>query len=228
MRKYLLLIGIFNFLLSYSQSTRADIIAKKINAITEIYWENDSTQKIEIKNYYSIKGDDSLEFYCGKISFKYIPELDSKGRVIRLDRYDAQDRLDELHIYKYQNDGSYSIELVAHGAGTISYAKYDSRNRCLEDEIDGTYKIIYTYNKLGKLEKVFYKEKNKKAKLMGVLTYDQYGLAVKGEGFGEEKKLAYFKYNNKGLISEMKTVYKDKMGKEQSHIVFFEYEYYEE
>src|SRR6476659_148051 len=146
--KVLFLIFVLSFCASkiFSQPTRADIIAHRIKSITTISWEADSTQKAEIKNYYSRKGDDSIEYYNGVVSLKFVPEFDSQKRVSKLVRFDSKEREDELHIYEYYKDGSYLIEKIAQGAGTISQAKYDRKNRCLEEIIEVTDKIKYEFN----------------------------------------------------------------------------------
>ena len=211
-----------------SQPTRANIILKKIKSVTQtINDQDDSTKKITIINYYGIKGNDSLEYYNGELLFRFTVELDPEERVASLIRYDSKNREDEWHIYKYERNGYYTIEIMAQGAGTISLAKYDKANRCVEDEIESSYKILYNYNRLGNLEKILFKNKNNQPRIIGIITYDKDGLAIKAEGLGEEKKMTYFKSNNKGLVSEMKTFYKQKSGNEKTEVILFEYEFYD-
>ena len=50
---------------------------------------------------------------------------------------------------------------------------------------------------------------------------------TKGEGTTEGGKTVYFKYNEKNLVSEIKTVGKNDDGKEEIEIILLEYEYYD-
>jgi hypothetical protein len=147
--------------ISFSQVERADIINYKILSVKKtMYWNSDTLSKEVIQNFYSRAGDDSLEMYNGQFSFRFIPSTEN-GRVTKLIRYDSKNREDEWHMYKYNKNGSYSIEKVAHGAGTISLARYDKKHICMEEEIESTYTLVFVRNAKGKTEKILLKDKGK-------------------------------------------------------------------
>ena len=179
----------------FAQFERADIISKKIKSITTSYWTSDSSQKIETKTYYTIQGDDSLEYYCGKPSFRFKTFFSKNGRVERLERHDVVDRVDELHMYKYEKDGSYSIEVVAHGAGTIIFSKYDKYNKCLEQTFSSVETLHYKYDSSGKLIKILYNEMNEKSIEVATVVYNREGFIEKIVGKDATTGTQYFKYN---------------------------------
>lgn len=213
----------------FSQPERADIIEKKIKSIRKtIYQNGDSAKKDVFLNFFSTRGDDSLELYNGIISFKYIPKSDDIGRVSQLIRYDVKGNEDEWHRYNYNRDGSYTIEKIAQGAGTISLARYDKRNRLMEEEIESSYSMIYQRNASGKTQKILVKEKDKNStEVIAVFYFDKNGFSTKGEGTTEGGNTVYFKYNDKGLASEIKTVVGDKKKNQSSETIILEYEFYE-
>lgn len=209
----------------FSQFERVDIISKKIKSITTSYWAPDSSRKIETKKYYTVQGDDSLEYYCGKLSFSYKTILAGNGKVKRLERYDAVAREDELHMYKYEKNGSYSIEIVAQGAGTILFSKYDKYNKCLEQTFSGVEALHYDYDSSGKLKKILYNKENGKPVEIASVIYNNEGFMEKIIGTDSPQQIQYFKYNNFGLVLEKKSVRNDENGKEEKQIVFYEYEF---
>ena len=116
---------------------------------------------------------------------------------------------------------------MAQGAGTISLAKYDKKNLCTEEEVESSYTLVYVRNASGKTEKILSKGKDNETETIAVFYFDKNGLAIKGEGTTEGGKTVYFKYNDKRLVSEVKTVDKDENRKEQTEIVLLKYEFYE-
>ena len=116
---------------------------------------------------------------------------------------------------------------MAQGAGTISLARYDKKNLCMEEEVESSYTLVYVRNANGKTEKILSKEKDNKTETIAVFYFDKNGLVIKGEGTTEGGKTVYFKYNDKRLVSEVKTVEKDENDKEQTEIVLLKYEFYE-
>ena len=230
MKKIILQTGLFIVFAinGFSQVERADIIEKRIRSVKKtIYLDNDTSTKVKIQTFYSKAGDDSLQLYNGELSFRFVATIDDKDRVSKLVRYDSKNREDEWHVYDYKKNGSYSIEIVAHGAGTISLAKYDKKNLCMEEEIEGSYTLVYVTNANAKTQKILSKKKNNKTETIAVFYFDKNGLMTKGEGTTEGGKTVYFKYNEKNLVSEIKTVGKNDDGKEEIEIILLEYEYYD-
>ena len=223
-----LTVSFFISAIGFSQFERSDIIERKIKSVTKTrYLITDTTNKEVIQTFFSRAGDDSLTYYDGVLEFRFVATKDNDGKVSKLVRYDLQNREDEWHTYKYNKNGSYSIEIMALGAGTISLAKYDKKNFCMEEEVEGSYTLVYVRNANGKTEKILSKEKDNKTETIAVFYFDKNGLAIKGEGTTEGGKTVYFKYNDKRLVSEVKTVEKDENDKEQTEIVLLKYEFYD-
>jgi len=222
----LILILIFSSVELFSQPERADIIDYKILSVRKTVFENDdSSSNYVMQDFYSKAGDDSLELYNGVLSFKFIAEQDDNGRVTKLTRYDEKARVDEIHIYKYNKDGSYTIEIIAHGAGTISLAKYNKKNWCMEEEIESSYTLVYLRNAAGEKEKILLKKDNNKTETIAEFYFDKNGHAYKGIGITEGGKTVTFKYNDKGLVSEIRTEGKDENGKNEIETVLIAYEF---
>jgi len=212
----------------FSQIERADIIERKIKSVKKTFYENgDTANKYVIQSFYSRAGDDSLEFYNGELSFKFIATYNESGKVSKLVRVDSKNGEDEFHMYTYNKNGSYSIEIIAKGAGTISLAKFDKSNLCMEEEIESSYTLVYVRNAKGKTEKILSKEKDNKTETIAVFYFDKNGFAIKGEGTTEGGKTVYFKYNEKKMLAEIKTIGKNEDEKEETEIIILEYEFYE-
>lgn len=225
----LLTVSFFISVIAFAQVERSGIIERKIKTVTKTTHLNTGTAKKEvIKTYYSRSGDDSLAYYNGVLTFRFVATKDNEGRVTKLVRYDTQNREDELHTYKYNKNGSYSIEIMAQGAGTISLAKYDKRNLCMEEDIEGSYTLVYIRNANGKTEKILSRQKDNKTETIAIFYFDKNGLPVKGEGTTEGGKTIFFKYNDKKLVAEAKTIEKDENNKEVVETVLLEYEFYED
>ena len=212
----------------FAQFDRVNIIENKVRSIkTTTYIQDDSLNREVVQHIYSKAGDDSVIFFNGILSFKFVATTDATGRVSQLERFDTTDRSDEFHLYKYNKNGSYSIEIIAQGAGRISLAQYNKKNICMEEEIDASYTLVYVRNTNGKTEKILSKEKDNKTETIAVFYFDKNGLATWGEGTIEGGKKIYFKYNNKKLVSEIKTVGKNEDDKDETEIILLEYEFYE-
>ena len=215
--------------IAFAQLERSDIIERKIKAVTRTtYLNTDTAAKEVIKTFFSRSGDDSLSYHNGVLTSRFVATKDNEGRVIKLVRYNAQNREDESHTYKYNKNGSYSIEIMAQGAGTISLSKYDKKNLCTEEEIENSYTLVYVRNANGKTEKILSRQKNNKTETIAVFYFDKNGLPVKGEGTTEGGKTVFFKYNDKKLIAEAKTIEKDESNKDVAETVLLEYEFYED
>ena len=212
----------------FAQFDRVNIIENKVRSIkTTTYIQDDSLNREVVQHIYSKAGDDSVIFFNGILSFKFVATTDATGRVSQLERFDTTDRSDEFHLYKYNKNGSYSIEIIAQGAGRISLAQYNKKNICMVEEIDASYTLVYVRNTNGKTEKILSKEKDNKTETIAVFYFDKNGLATWGEGTIEGGKKIYFKYNNKKLVSEIKTVGKNEDDKDETEITLLEYEFYE-
>ena len=225
----LLAVSLFLSVIAIAQVERSDIIARKIKAVTKTTFYNTDTLNREVtKTFFSRSGDDSLSYYNGVLTFKFVATKNNEGRVVKLVRYDAQNREDELHTYTYNKNGSYSIEIMAQGAGTISLAKYDKKNLCMEEEIEGSYTLVYVRNANGKTEKILSRQQDNKTETIAIYYFDKNGLPVKGEGTTEGGKTIFFKYNDRKLIAEAKTIEKDENNKAVVETVLLEYEFYED
>ena len=223
-----LIVSFLISMISFSQFERSDIIEKKISSVTKTrYLMTDTANKEVIQTFFSRAGDDSVTYYDGVLTFRFVATKDKEGKVSKLVRYDAQNREDEWHTYKYNKNGSYSIEILAAGTGRISLAKYDKKNLCMEEEVESSYTLVYVRNANGKTEKILSKEKDNKTETIAIFYFDKNGLAIKGEGTTEGGKTVYFKYNDRRLVSEVKTVEKVENDKEETEIVLLKYEFYE-
>jgi hypothetical protein len=212
----------------FAQVERVHIIENKIRSVkTTTYMQGDSLNRVVVQHLYSKTGDDSVIFFNGALSFRFVATKDATGRVSQLDRFDSKNQRDEAHMYTYNKNGSYSIEIIAQGAGRISLAKYDKKNICMEEEIDASYTLVYVRNSNGKTEKILSKEKDNKTETIAVFYFDKNGLAIRGEGTTDGGKNIYFKYNDKKLVSEIKTVGKNEDDKEGTEIILLEYDFYE-
>lgn len=222
--------NIFLFLLlfialkrSNAQHERGDIVKYKIKSVTELRWNEDSTEKQEVKNYYSKKGNDSLIFFQNELAFHFKEFIDEKGRVGRLERYDAKNNLDELHMFEYEKDGTYSIEVIAHGAGTILESKFNKNNICVQEIYSGIDTLEYKLDIYGKPEKIIYKSKNGKPQIVAEYYYNSEGVLQKIQEIKESRMRGFF-YNSDSLISEIKEIEKDDSGKEILQSVYYKYE----
>ena len=212
----------------FAQFDRVNIIENKIRSIkTTTYLQGDSLNREVEQHLYSKAGDDSVIFINGALSSKFVATTDATGKVSKLERFDTAGRNDELHLYKYNKNASYSIEIIAHGAGRISLTQYNKKNICMEEEIDASYTLVYVRNANGKTEKILSKGKDNKTETIALFYFDNNGLVTWGEGTTDGGKKIYFKYNDKKLISEIKTMGKNEDDKEETEIMLLEYEFYE-
>jgi hypothetical protein len=94
------------------------------------------------------------------------------------------------------------------------------------EEVTDFERLVYQRNASGKTEKIFLTEKYKKTEVITIYHYDKKGLLV-NEDKTKEGKAIYIRYNDKGLVSEMKMVSEEKKGKRHIETNLFEYEFYE-
>lgn len=214
------------FLTSWSlaQFERADVINNKIRSVTTRYLVSDTGPRLETRKVYTDRGNDSLQYDDGDLSFRYVSIMGANGNLERLERYDTQDRLDELHIFHYGKDGAYSIEVVAHGAGTILRSWYDKRHRCLKQEFSGVETIHYVYDDAGRLVSLLYNKEKEEPEKIATVVYGKDGRIEKISSTVDDAA-EYFKYNAAGLVSERTTVRKNAGYKELRKTIFFEYSF---
>jgi hypothetical protein len=141
----------------YSQLTRREIIEKKILSVERTTYNKSGTKMNAQKNYFSLKGSDSLELNNNEAQFRFKQELDASERVSQLKRYDTKGNNDELHVYEY-GDTSYTIEIIAQGAGTIYFSTYNNKHDQLEEIQSSIDTFYYSNNELGKVGKISQKE----------------------------------------------------------------------
>ena len=218
---------LFFSIICFAQVDRVHIIGHKIRSVTTTtYLQHDSLNREIVQHVYSRAGDDSIIYTNGILSSRFTATTDATGRVSRLERFDSNDRIDEVHTYTYNKNGSYSIEITAQGAGRISLAQYNKKNFCMEEEIDASYTLVYVRNANGRTEKILSKE-NGKTETIAEFYLDKNGLPTRGEGTTEGGKKIYFKYNDRKLVSEIKTVGKNEDDEDETEIILLEYEFYE-
>jgi hypothetical protein len=225
MGKWILLIaGIIAFSDIGAQWERAQVIDKKVKSATVSYWLEDSSKQIIVKTIFSVNGDDSLIYDNGELSFSFKSKFGEKGKVVRVERYDHLNRLDEIHMYEYDVNGSYTIEIIAQGAGTILFSKYDKNHKCLQQEFSGVETLFYVYNDSGYLSKMMYARKKDIPVEIAKVIVDAEGNMESIIGIGEVASTTSFKYNHLGLISEKARVVKSKDGSETKQIAYYTYE----
>jgi hypothetical protein len=187
-----------------AQVTRKEILENRIKLITITLFNENEEKQQEVMEYYSVSGFDSAKHYDGQPAFTYKPRFDKQNRLIQLIRVDTKGREDEFHIFKYnRNDSSYTIEVVAHGAGTISFSRYNKNNLCFEEIFSGTDTVIYKHNVLGKIETVSMREEGRLL-TMATTKFNSMGFPLSTQMVGDNSKIIYFKHNEKGLVAEEK------------------------
>lgn len=224
--KYAILLIFFSAGVCKAQVSRKEVLENRIKMIAiTVLNENEEKQEV-VKEYYTVSGFDSSKHYDDQPAFNYKPKFDKQGRVIQLTRTDDQGREDEFHLFKYNTrDSSYTIEIVAHGAGTISFSRYTKKNICFEEIYSSTDTVIYEHNSLGKIKTVSIRDKGK-ILILATTKFDEKGLPVSTKSIGEDSKIVYYKFNERGLMTEEK-YYSDENGKETlMEIRRYSYEYH--
>ncbi len=214
------------FKLCWSQPTNREIKEHKIKSVAVTSYEEAGKKEYTQKNYYAVKGYDSLEYFNESISFKYAPKLNKDGTVKELIRTDSKNREDEWHIYEYQKNGSYTIEIIAHGAGRIFVTDYDSEGNCISEVFSSTDDtLIYSNNLKGKIKAVHQKNEGI---LIEVATskFDANDYTIETNISGDTPLIVRYKNNDKGLPEEIKQY--SKLGSEEKLIktITYKYEFY--
>jgi hypothetical protein len=203
--------SIFFLLLSnvlFAQPTRREIIEHKIKSVRETIYEelNRGQNEYTRKRYYSVNGDDSLEYVDNILMYTFTPEI-NEGKIRTLTRKTADGKTDEIHVYEYKPDGSYTIEIIAHGAGTILVKEFNPQNDCLGEIFSGTDTLAYSLNSLGKIQEI--KMKNEGVwKIVGTTKFDDKGLLVELRSMGEPSDFIKYKNNGLGLPEERNEYHK--------------------
>ncbi len=204
--KLFVLTGTLFFLLAFkglAQPSRKDIIEKRLKSVTTTSYSNSDVKKKEGKTYYSITGNDSVLYVNDEKAFVYIPVL-NEGRIVQLRRQDLSGFLDEIYLYKYENDGSYSIQIINYSEGTIEFNKYTQKHDCVLTVSKSNDTMLFRYNSLEKIERVL-KVKNVNQEEMAFVQYDSRGNINKVD-YGKRGTIGFavYKLNDKGLVEEIK------------------------
>jgi hypothetical protein len=201
--------------LAQSQPTRREIIDHKIFAVESTSYNKVGTKMNVTKNYYSVRGCDSVELNNDKPSFTFKEELDAKGRVKQLTRYVVGGNEDELHLYEYNNKG-YTIEVIAHGAGTIFFKTYTAKHDQIEEVQSSTDTFYFSYNAVGKIAKVAQGESGETFDI-AVTEFNEKGFPVVQRTVGDDfPRLIRFVYNEQGLPVEARRL---KMNNSQEQLI---------
>jgi hypothetical protein len=225
MRRLFFLLGfVFSVINSFSQPTIAEIKRFHIRSVVEIF-KQDTTTTAK-KTVYNKYGQDSLIYYDGKLSFYSEAKVNSEDRIEHLLLFNAHNkREEELHLFKYKEDGSYIVEVIAHGAGLIDTEQYNSADQLLRSISSDDIETIFQYNKDGKLEKLFQQEKKGKRKLIAYTKFDGKGLEHQTEIFGEEPAIIFYEHNLQGLVTKVRMTTKEGAPKKETE-TSFQYEFH--
>lgn len=224
MRTLLFFVGfVYSIVNGFSQPTIAEIKRFHIRSVVEIY-RHDTTTTIK-KTVYNKYGQDSLIFYDGKLSFFSEAKVNSEDRIDQLLLFNGRNNNEEeLHLFKYKKDGSYIVEVIAHGAGLIDTRQYDSADQLLRSISSDDIETIFHYTKDGKLEKVFQKTIKGKPKLTALTKFDEKGLELQTEVFGEEPAIIFYEHNQQRLVTKVRIKTKEGAPKKDTE-VSFQYEF---
>jgi hypothetical protein len=214
MKGYFVICCLLLQFVGFSQPTRREIIGNKIMSVESTVYNRAGTKMNVQKNYYSAKGSDSLELDNGEPGFSYKEAHDDKGRVKSLTRYDQKGKDDELHIYEY-NDTGYTIEVIAHGAGTIDFSVYNWKHDCIEKIISSTDTFYFSINELGKIGKVAQSVSGRISDI-AVTEFDAKGFPVVIRPLDDSPYIQRFVYNEQGLPIEQRRL---KMNNSQEQLV---------
>lgn len=194
----LLVLNTFGF----SQPSRRDIVDNRIKAIEISFYDGAGQKQFVQKNYYSVKSFDSLEFINDELNFVFKQAYDKNGRVKNLSRSDKKGFTDEIHIVEYNNDDTYTIEVIAHGAGTISFEKFNSKHDCIEEVLSSTDTFYFSSNRLGKIGKVSQKDSGNLVDI-AITEFDENGFPLITKSLTGNPVIVRFRNNKQGLPTEI-------------------------
>jgi hypothetical protein len=155
-------------------------------------------------NYYSVRGSDSVELSNDKVGFTFKEELDGNGRVRQLTRYDGGGNRDEIHLFEYNKNG-YTVEVVAHGAGTIHFSRYTKLHDLVEQIESSTDTFHLTNNELGRLQKIA-REQGGIIKDIAIVESDDKKIPSLLRSLDDSSRIMKIMYNDKGLPIEISRI----------------------
>jgi hypothetical protein len=123
---------------------------------------------------------------------------------VQLQKEDTVGFVHESHFYKYENDGSYSIQIIDYNEGTTEFNKYTQKHDCILTVLASTDTILFRHNSLNKIETII-KVKNGSQEEIAFIQYDSRGNIDK-VNFREGGAIGFslYKSNNLGLVEEVK------------------------
>ncbi len=193
------------FSVCFSQTNRKTVIENKIKAITEIvYDEPGDKKKKETKTYYTIKGDDSVKIINGQEFYIFRTTLDKETELSLEPEYKGKN-IGEVHYYKYEDDSSYSIEIVEIDSEASRYYKYNSKHDCLFVVLKNGDTVFNQYNSAEKLEGMSQMSKRNSLDFE-MVEFDKSGNVIRlnYKIDGIVAGFSTYKYNDKGLQEEVK------------------------
>jgi len=209
----------------FCQLTRRAIIDNRIKSIEMSMYDLKGNEDAQVqKKYFYLNGDDSLELHNGVLGFTFKQTVDNKGRTKNLSRLDNKGREDEIHIYKYGKDDSYTIEIIAQGAGTISLKKFNSKHDCIEEIQSSTDTFYYSITKSGQVEKIYQKISGI-IKDVAIAEFDSLGFPST-EKFIGEPEICRRRNNKFGLPEEINIYTIDGGDEKLTGRLLFKYEFY--
>ena len=209
----------------FCQLIRRAVIDNRIKSIEMSMYDLIENNDVQVqKKYFYLSGDDSLELHNGVLYFTFKKTVRSDGRTKNLSRFDSKGREDELHIYKYNIDNSYSIEIIAQGAGTISLKKFNSSHDCIEEIQSSSDTIYFSITKSGQVEKIYQKDSGI-IKDVAIAELDSLGFPST-EKFIGEPEICRRRNNKFGLPEEINIYTIDRGDEKLTGRILFKYEFY--
>ena len=203
----------------FSQPSLREIKRHKIKSTTAI--SRIDSMDYSTKTVYNIYGHDSLIFYNGELTFYSKAEADILGRIKQLIFFNGRNNaVEEVHQFIYSKDGSYKIEVIAHGAGLIYTETYNDNHQLLKSFSSDDEEIIYEYNNEGNLKKIFQKIGKEKKELVSLTLFNDKGLKSQTETFGVESSIIFYEHDSIGLVTKIRLKPKGLPGNVENEIVY--------
>ncbi len=175
---------------------------KKILSVERTTYNKTGTKMNTQKNYYSRYGADSLELNNNEPQFRFKQELDDKGRVSQIMRFDTRGKADETHFYEY-NEDSYSIDVSSQEAGTLYFNTYNNKHDRIIEIQSPADTFYYSTNDLGKVAKISQKDAGVMKDVV-VTEFDTRGFPVVMRVMDGSQYLTRLVYSDQGLPVEVK------------------------
>lgn len=187
-----------------SQTNRKTIIENNIKAIESVEYKQSKSSGIETKTYYTVKGEDSVQIMNDKTVFFFEPLYD-ENKILQLKRKNPLGIVDEIRIYKYYADSSYSIQTFEYEKDVSRINTFNSKHDCqlqVSSDLDTTY---YHYNLQGRFEGLTLIKNGKKAEIVvAELDNNDHITKVNYTTEGILVGFSTYKYNERGLQEEIK------------------------